>query len=111
MGRVMWASYTANTPFNLKVIDCFLAYFAMMAAVQTAFCVVGGGWPFNAYLAGLLSCVGMFVTTASLRIHVNPANKATIIAGGGTIPTKGRAFLEWILCSLVLHLAVFNFIG
>mmetsp|Transcript_50335 Transcript_50335/g.125487 ORF Transcript_50335/g.125487 Transcript_50335/m.125487 type:complete len:119 (+) Transcript_50335:132-488(+) len=111
LGRAVWGSYVANTPHKLKVIDCFLAYFALMAAVQTVYCAVGGGYPFNAYLAGMMSCVGMFVTTASLRIQVNPSNAAALAQGGGTVPTKGRAFIDWFLCSLVLHLAVFNFIG
>uniref|UniRef100_A0A6U4MZF2 Dolichyl-diphosphooligosaccharide--protein glycosyltransferase subunit OST2 n=1 Tax=Hemiselmis andersenii TaxID=464988 RepID=A0A6U4MZF2_HEMAN len=111
LSRVVWGSYVANTPHNLKVIDCFLAYFAMMAAVQTVYCLVGGGYPFNSYLAGMMSCVGMFVATASLRVQINPANKADLTAGGGSVPSKGRAFLDWLLCCLLIHLGVFCFMG
>uniref|UniRef100_A0A7S0M8Q1 Dolichyl-diphosphooligosaccharide--protein glycosyltransferase subunit OST2 n=1 Tax=Cryptomonas curvata TaxID=233186 RepID=A0A7S0M8Q1_9CRYP len=109
---VLWRSYCANTDSLLKMIDCFLVYFLMVAAVQVVYCVVFGSYPFNAFLAGFMSSIGMFVLTVSLRSQVNPANSSDFENEGTNKPiSKERAFAEWLVCTLVLHLTVINFIG
>ncbi len=79
---VLWRSYCANTDSLLKMIDCFLIYFLavrlhwnpplifcladceyQVAAFQGVYCVVFGSYPFNAFLAGFMSSIGMFILT------------------------------------------------
>ncbi|KAK9699269.1 hypothetical protein RND81_08G163900 [Saponaria officinalis] len=79
----------AATPTNLKV--------AYMATV--------GSFPFNSFLSGVLSCVGTAVLAVCLRIQVNKENKEF-----KDLPPE-RAFADFVLCNLVLHLVIMNFLG
>lgn len=94
-----------KTPMRIKVLDCFLLYALATAAVQVAYVAVVGTFPFNAFLAGMFSTLGFFALTACLRIQVDPSNKEF----GGISPE--RAFADYVLANLVLHLTVMNFIG
>lgn len=58
-----WGTYKSTTAFHLKVIDVFLVYFASVAVIQFAYCAVLGSFPFNSFLSGFLSAVGMFILT------------------------------------------------
>ena len=70
------------------------------ALIQLAYCALVGTFPFNSFLAGFLSTVGMFVLTVCLRMQVV----------SGTV-TAQRAWAEYAVANLVLHLAVLNFMG
>ncbi|KAG0453908.1 hypothetical protein HPP92_025212 [Vanilla planifolia] len=61
--------------------------------------------PFNSFLSGVLSCVGTAVLTVCLRIQVNKENKEF-----KDLPPE-RAFADFVLCNLVLHLVIMNFLG
>ncbi|KAL6744787.1 defender against cell death 1-like protein [Haematococcus lacustris] len=54
-------------------------------------CAAGGTFPFNGFLAGFLSSLGFFALTVCLRLQ--------------------RAFADYVLANLVLHLVVWNYIG
>ncbi|KAG2482069.1 hypothetical protein HYH03_018979 [Edaphochlamys debaryana] len=94
-----------KTPVRVKVIDAFLVYALATAAVQFAYMMLVGTFPFNAFLAGFLSCVGFFVLTVCLRMQVDPTNKDF----SGISPE--RAFADYCLANLVLHLVVWNYMG
>ncbi|KAG2449252.1 hypothetical protein CHLRE_02g108400v5 [Chlamydomonas reinhardtii] len=94
-----------KTPVRVKVLDAFLVYALATAAVQFAYMLLVGTFPFNAFLAGFLSCVGFFALTVCLRMQVDPANKEF----SGISPE--RAFADYCLANLVLHLVVWNYMG
>ncbi|XP_020527054.1 dolichyl-diphosphooligosaccharide--protein glycosyltransferase subunit DAD1 isoform X2 [Amborella trichopoda] len=79
----------AATPTNLKVV-----YMAIV-----------GSFPFNSFLSGVLSCVGTAVIAVCLRIQVNKENKEFKDLA------PERAFADFVLCNLVLHLVIMNFLG
>ncbi|GIL69494.1 hypothetical protein Vretimale_13597 [Volvox reticuliferus] len=94
-----------KSPVRVKVLDAFLIYALATAGVQFAYMMLVGTFPFNAFLAGFLSCVGFFALTVCLRMQVDPANKDFT----GISPE--RAFADYCLANLVLHLVVWNYMG
>lgn len=100
------SEYKAKTPQRLKVIDVFLAYIMLTGVAQFGYCAVVGTFPFNSFLAGFISAVGCFVLTVCLRMQVNPANQGKF----GSI-TPERAYADFVICNIILHLVVVNFLG
>mmetsp|Transcript_18041 Transcript_18041/g.38795 ORF Transcript_18041/g.38795 Transcript_18041/m.38795 type:complete len:111 (+) Transcript_18041:85-417(+) len=94
-----------KSPVRVKVVDAFLIYALATAAVQFAYMMLVGTFPFNAFLAGFLSSVGFFALTVCLRLQVDP----TIKDFSGISPE--RAFADYVLANLVLHLVVWNYMG
>lgn len=94
-----------KSPARVKIIDGFLVYALATAAVQFGYMMLVGTFPFNAFLAGFFSCVGFFSLTVCLRMQVDPVNKEF----SGISPE--RAFADYVLANLVLHLVVFNYLG
>ncbi|GBG60850.1 hypothetical protein CBR_g15971 [Chara braunii] len=75
------------------------------AKLKFVYMLAVGSFPFNSFLAGFLSCIGSAVLTVCLRMQVNKENKEY-----KDLPLE-RAFADYILANLVLHLVVMNFIG
>merc|ERR1712174_153551 len=98
--------YSSNTPTKLKIIDAYLGYIFFTGVIQFVYCCLVGTFPFNAFLSGFISCVGSFILGVNLRMQSNPKNAHEF---GGILPE--RAFADFLLASLVLHLVVVNFIG
>ncbi|KAJ1692926.1 hypothetical protein LUZ63_009624 [Rhynchospora breviuscula] len=97
-------AYTA-TPTSLKIIDLYVVYAVATALIQVAYMAIVGSFPFNSFLSGVLSCVGTAVLAVCLRIQVNKDNKEF-----KDLPPE-RAFADFVLCNLVLHLVIMNFLG
>ncbi|KAK4422934.1 Dolichyl-diphosphooligosaccharide--protein glycosyltransferase subunit DAD1 [Sesamum alatum] len=95
----------AATPNNLKIIDLYIVFAVATAVIQVVYMAVVGSFPFNSFLSGVLSCVGTAVLAVSLRIQVNKENKEF-----KDLPPE-RAFADFVLCNLVLHLVIMNFLG
>ncbi|KAH6790696.1 Defender against death protein [Perilla frutescens var. hirtella] len=98
------SAYVA-TPNNLKIIDLYILFALFTAVIQVGYMAVVGSFPFNSFLSGVLSCVGTAVLAVSLRIQVNKDNKEF-----KDLPPE-RAFADFVLCNLVLHLVIMNFLG
>merc|ERR1712154_564536 len=64
--------YQKSTPMKLKLIDAYLAYCFFTGVIQFVYCCLVGTFPFNAFLAGFISCVTSFVLGVNLRLQVNP---------------------------------------
>mmetsp|Transcript_45115 Transcript_45115/g.75271 ORF Transcript_45115/g.75271 Transcript_45115/m.75271 type:complete len:111 (-) Transcript_45115:115-447(-) len=94
-----------KTPVRLQLIDLFLIFHLLTAFLQCVYAGLVGTFPFNSFLAGLLSCIGSFVLTVSLRMQINPENKDF----KAVLPE--RAFAEYVVCNLLLHFVVMNSIG
>ncbi|KAI3469190.1 hypothetical protein Pfo_025853 [Paulownia fortunei] len=95
----------AATPTNLKIIDLFIVFAVVTAVIQVVYMAIVGSFPFNSFLSGVLSCVGTAVLAVCLRIQVNKENKEF-----KDLPPE-RAFADFVLCNLVLHLVIMNFLG
>ncbi|KAM7491004.1 hypothetical protein LguiA_033925 [Lonicera macranthoides] len=98
------SAYTA-TPTNLKIIDLYVMFAVFTAVIQVVYMAIVGSFPFNSFLSGVLSCVGTAVLAVCLRIQVNKENKEF-----KDLPPE-RAFADFVLCNLVLHLVIMNFLG
>ncbi|ODM89267.1 Dolichyl-diphosphooligosaccharide--protein glycosyltransferase subunit DAD1 [Orchesella cincta] len=99
-------AYEAQTPKKLKVIDAYLAYVLLTGIVQFVYCCLVGTFPFNSFLSGFISSVGCFILAVCLRIQVNPENKSLFLE-----ISQERAFADFVIAHLLLHLVVMNFIG
>lgn len=98
------SAYSA-TPTNLKIIDLYVIFAISTALIQVVYMAVVGSFPFNSFLSGVLSCVGTAVLAVCLRIQVNKENKEF-----KDLPPE-RAFADFVLCNVVLHLVIMNFLG
>ncbi|KAF7138863.1 dolichyl-diphosphooligosaccharide--protein glycosyltransferase subunit DAD1 isoform X2 [Rhododendron vialii] len=95
----------AATPTNLKIIDLYVMFAVFTAVIQVVYMAIVGSFPFNSFLSGVLSGVGTAVLAVCLRIQVNKENKEF-----KDLPPE-RAFADFVLCNLVLHLVIMNFLG
>ncbi|RYP67328.1 hypothetical protein DL769_005807 [Monosporascus sp. CRB-8-3] len=98
--------YQKTTPQRTKLLDAFMAFLAAVGALQFAYCILMGNFPFNAFLSGFCATVGQFVLTASLRIQTTEANKSEFPS-----VSPERAFADYIVSSLILHFFCINFIN
>ena len=69
------SAYDDSTATRLKILDVFLVFAALTGAVQFAYCMAVGTFPFNSFLSGFISCVGSFVLGVCLRIQVTTGLK------------------------------------
>jgi len=95
----------SQTPTKLKIIDLYTAFALTTALIQVVYMSLVGSFPFNAFLSGVLSCVGTAVLAVCLRMQVNKDNKEFKDLA------PERAFADFVLCNLVLHLVIMNFLG
>ncbi|OMP87396.1 Dolichyl-diphosphooligosaccharide--protein glycosyltransferase subunit dad1 [Diplodia seriata] len=102
----VWRNYVNKTDQRTKILDSFMVFLVVVGALQFLYCVVGGNYPFNAFLSGFSATVGQFVLTASLRIQTNPENKNEF----GSISHE-RAFADYVFGSFILHFFCVNFIN
>ncbi|KAE9977046.1 hypothetical protein BLS_001695 [Venturia inaequalis] len=102
----IWKNYVNKTPQRVKLLDAFMAFLAVVGALQFVYCVIVGNFPFNAFLAGFSSTVGQFVLTASLRMQTNPENREEFKS-----ISDERAFADFIFGSMLLHFFCVNFIN
>ncbi|RUP45388.1 hypothetical protein BC936DRAFT_148240 [Jimgerdemannia flammicorona] len=100
------SSYAKDTPTTLKIIDGYLIYILLSGITQFVYMVLAGTYPYNAFLAGFAATVGSFVLAANLRIQTNIKNSADF----KTISPE-RAFADFVVCNILLHFFVVNFIG
>ncbi|KAI8978393.1 DAD/Ost2 [Pilobolus umbonatus] len=102
----LYTSYDTNTTVSLKLVDVYLVYILLTGISQFLYMVLVGTFPYNAFLGGFISTVGSFVLAANLRIQTNTANKESF----KTISPE-RAFADFVVCSILLHLFCINFLG
>ncbi|KAF2485358.1 DAD/Ost2, partial [Neohortaea acidophila] len=103
--ETIWQNYVDKTPQRVKLLDTFMAFLIVVGVLQFVYCVIGGNFPFNAFLSGFSATVGQFVLTASLRMQTNPENKADFRS-----ISHERAFADFVFGSLILHFFCVNFI-
>lgn len=99
----LYVAYCADTPNRIKLLDAFLLILCMMASMLMLHVCIAGSFPFNSFLAAFISCVGTFTLTLAMRIQIR--NKEVFGISGE------RAFADYLICSLILNVAVFTFLG
>jgi oligosaccharyltransferase complex subunit epsilon len=97
--------FILDTPSQLKIIDIYLIFLMLTGIIQFIHVLLTGKYPYYTFLAGFGSSVSSFVLAAGLRMQVNPENKGKIMR------TPERAFADFLICSIVLHFFVVNFMG
>lgn len=55
--QALWKAYNAETSDRLKFIDSFLVFLMLSGIVQFVYCILVTNYPFNAFLAGCVSCL------------------------------------------------------
>ena len=63
VGNNFYKEYSRSTATRVKLIDSFIVYIIATALVQFLYCFLVGTFPFNSFLSGVISCVGVFVLT------------------------------------------------
>jgi oligosaccharyltransferase complex subunit epsilon len=64
--------YQISTPQLVKIIDVYLLYIFLTGIVQGIYVLVArSSFPFNAMLAGWISCIGSFVFAGELLLRDN----------------------------------------
>ncbi|GMM53885.1 dolichyl-diphosphooligosaccharide-protein glycotransferase [Maudiozyma humilis] len=91
-----------NNP-KLRLIDIFCCILVAIALLECSFvALVQDNYPFNAFLAGFIICVGQFVLLMCLRLQLtNPFQGIS----------KNKAFGEFVIASLILHFTCLHFIN
>eukprot|EP00755_Sulcionema_specki_P008596 Sspe_Gene.41391::Locus_20007_Transcript_7_8_Confidence_0.167_Length_748::g.41391::m.41391/K12668/OST2, DAD1; oligosaccharyltransferase complex subunit epsilon len=99
-------SYNKKTSQRLKVCDAFIVFFILNALIQFVYCMMVGSFPFNAYLAGLFSNIGMFVLTVALRMQSASDNQPQF---RGVTPES--SFWDFCLCAVLLLFTAVHYMG
>lgn len=94
-----------KTPSKIKILDAFAVYALATAALQFIYMRLVGSFPFNAFLAGFLACIGFFVLTVCLRLQLDKQTSDFKDLA------PERALADYVLCNCALFLGVWNFIG
>lgn len=57
--------YKKSATTQTQIVDLFLVFILVTGVLQFLYCVLVGSFPFNSFLSGFLSCVGMFALTGT----------------------------------------------
>jgi len=101
--RQGWEKYRAITTKEVQAIDMFLAFSFSTGVIVFMYRALFGTFPFNSFLSAFFSCVGLFVLTVNLRKQVTAPKDFGISAK--------RAYADFVVCNVILHLVVMNFMG
>lgn len=99
---VLKDNYQKQTKKRTKLIDLFILFNLTLAALQLVYMKIAGSFPFNAFLAAFFGSVGTATLTACLRMQVENKNSGK---------TEERAYVEYLICCLILFLVAFNYLG
>jgi hypothetical protein len=96
----VYENYVKEMTLKSRLLDCYIMYSFLTAAIQALYVVFVGTFPFNSFLSSFICHLGMAVLGISLRYQKdeegNPIEKAVY---------------EFIFCNLVLFFIVFSFMG
>lgn len=97
-----WTKYRASTPARIQLLDLYIAFNLVLAALQFIYEKLSGSFPFNAFLAGFFCCVGAAAFAVALRVHITDKEERK---------SEERVIAEWVVCNLLLFLTAFNYLG
>ena len=97
-------AYHKNTGMACKALDGYLAFCAFTGIMQAIYCVAVSSFPYNAFIGTFAASVGSFVFAANIRLKwskLGELEHQEIL----------KSVTEFLVCSLILHMFVANFIG
>jgi oligosaccharyltransferase complex subunit epsilon len=96
--------YSKVTPNKIQVLDLFLLFSLLLGALQIAYILIVGQFPYNSFLSSLFATAGFFVLLVCLRLQiVHPQDFGNVSAE--------NAFASFIVCNLLLFFVVTTFMG
>eukprot|EP00456_Euglypha_rotunda_P077837 TRINITY_DN7388_c0_g1_i2.p1 TRINITY_DN7388_c0_g1~~TRINITY_DN7388_c0_g1_i2.p1 ORF type:complete len:110 (-),score=7.54 TRINITY_DN7388_c0_g1_i2:86-415(-) len=95
--------YTNETPLKIQLIDRFIIFAFLTGVIQFLYVILVGQFPFNSFLAGFISSVGVFIFTVCLRLQVTNKDDFGI--------TAERSYADYVVCNVILFFVVVTFIG
>eukprot|EP01068_Selenidium_serpulae_P006652 Selendium_serpulae@DN4466_c0_g1_i1.p2 len=102
--RLLKRNYSAQTPKKIMILDAFLVFLLYIAATQTVYMLLAGTFPFNSYLSAVAASIGTFTMGLALRLQVTKPEEFDGV-------TPERALADFLLCNVLLHVAVVTFLG
>jgi oligosaccharyltransferase complex subunit epsilon len=99
----MTQRYLQSTTTLMKALDTFLVFVMLTGITQFVYMLIVGTYPYNAFLSGFATSVGMFCNTANLRIQLHPQNTIDI--------SPERAYADFAFSSFVLFVFAICFVG
>lgn len=58
-----YTSYSEKNNWKYRLMDAFIVYNAVLTILQVAYVALVGTYPMNAFLSGVICCVGSIVLT------------------------------------------------
>jgi len=98
------AEYKKNLTKKTMLLDGLVVYSICTGAIQLAYMILVGNFPFNSFLSSFICHVGLFAISISLRLQLTSTSEFKGI-------TPERAFGDFALCVLVLLFVVYSFLG
>ena len=99
-----YEQYKKKSSNEVQIIDLFLVYALLSGILQIIYAIIMGSFPFNSFISGLVSSVGLFIFTVCLRLQItNPKTFGNI--------SRTRAYLDYVICNLILFFIVVTFMG
>lgn len=102
VAKILETNYKKNTSSRTKLIDLFIVFNLVLAAVQYVYMKLAGNFPYNAFLAGFFCTMGTATLTSCLRMTIESKK---------TEKSEEKAFIEYMALCLLLYLVVFNYLG
>ena len=56
--------YKKETAYQIKMLDTFIAFSALVSVIQAAYCFLVGTFPFNSFLSGFIASLGSCVLSS-----------------------------------------------
>lgn len=107
MGQVftkVLGEYRRTKNKKLMMVDSLIVYSLATAAVQVAYMVLVGSFPFNSFLSGFFCHLGIFALAVSLRMQLSMSKEFGQI-------TPEKALGDFLFCCIVFLFIVFSFLG
>jgi len=87
----------------IAIIDQFIIFAILVGGIQFVYMLLVGQFPFNSFLAGFISSVGVFVFTVCLRLQILNEKEFGI--------SHERSYADFVVCNIILFFVVITFIG
>lgn len=96
--------YVSMTPPRVRLIDALVIICLCLSALQILYRCIVGSFPYNSFLAGVVSTVGVAVLGTGLRMQLTSPWQFRNI-------TAERAITDFLVCCLVLFIGTTTFLG
>ncbi|GAB5365229.1 hypothetical protein AAMO2058_001039300 [Amorphochlora amoebiformis] len=96
--------YVNTQSKEIMLMDLFLFFSFCTGVLQFLYLQLAGQFPYNSFLAGFFSTLGLFISLACLRMQVSSPEDFD------NIPRE-RAYADFVVCNVFLFFIVIMFMG